>query len=189
MLHPVRMRILQAFLGGAEGRRLTAGQLGRELSDVAHATLYRHLNRLADAGVLAVVEERAVRGATEKVYALPVERALLTGSDLAGRSRQDLLRDFATFLGLLLHDFSRYLAREDVDLVRDGVGYRHTVVYASDAELAELRATLADALLPFVRARPAPGRRRHVLAAITLPATGDPEANGTEPTEPEEERR
>ena len=70
ILHPIRMRIILAL---AQGRSLTAQELGAALPDVAQATLYRHLNRLLKGGVLAVVDERQVRGAVERIYALREE--------------------------------------------------------------------------------------------------------------------
>ena len=71
LLHPVRLRIVQAFLGD---RALTTSDLAAELADVPAASLYRHVARLVDAGVLAVVAERRVRGALERTYVLRVSR-------------------------------------------------------------------------------------------------------------------
>ena len=48
LLHPVRLRILKAFVGD---RALTTGQLAAEMPDIPAGTLYRHVERLADAGV------------------------------------------------------------------------------------------------------------------------------------------
>src|SRR5580693_5088430 len=67
LLHPVRLRILQAFLGD---RALTTSQLSAELSDVPAASLYRHVARLVDGGALQVVAERRIRGAVERTYVL-----------------------------------------------------------------------------------------------------------------------
>ncbi|MEE3921886.1 helix-turn-helix domain-containing protein [Micromonospora sp. BRA006-A] len=55
LMHPVRLRIVQAFLGG---RTLTTTDLRAELSDVPPATLYRQVATLADHGVLHTVGER-----------------------------------------------------------------------------------------------------------------------------------
>ena len=70
ILHPVRMRIISTLFK----RRLTTQQIGRALPEVAQATLYRHLSRLMQAGVVAVVALRPVRGVTEKVYALAEDK-------------------------------------------------------------------------------------------------------------------
>ena len=55
VLHPVRLRIIQSLIGG---RERTPQQIAEELPDVAQATLYRHLGRLAKAGLVKVVAER-----------------------------------------------------------------------------------------------------------------------------------
>src|SRR5256885_7059234 len=60
LLHPVRLRIVQAFLGD---RALTTSALAAQLADVPPASLYRHVARLVDAGVLAVVAQRRAPGA------------------------------------------------------------------------------------------------------------------------------
>jgi Helix-turn-helix domain len=67
LLHPVRLRIVKAFLGD---RALTTGQLAAELDDVPSGSLDRHVARPAKAGVLQVVAERRVRGAVERTYTL-----------------------------------------------------------------------------------------------------------------------
>ena len=72
LLHPVRLRIVQAFLGEGE---LTTADLRARLTDVSPATLYRQVATLAAGGVLEVAAERRVRGAVERTYRLRPERA------------------------------------------------------------------------------------------------------------------
>ncbi len=81
LLHPVRLRVVQAFLGD---RVLTTADLRAELTDVPAATLYRHVGVLAEAGVLAVVGERKVRGAAERSYRLVSSAASVGADDAAG---------------------------------------------------------------------------------------------------------
>src|SRR3712207_7514085 len=65
LLHPVRLRIVQAFLGD---RTLTTADLRSELPDVPVATLYRHVGVLAEAGVLEVVGERRGGGGPQGTH-------------------------------------------------------------------------------------------------------------------------
>ena len=150
MLHPVRMRIIQAFLGGLPGRQLTVQQLADELTDVPTATLYRHLNKLASADILQVVGEHQIRGAVEKVYGLATTGATIAPTDITSISREDHLRHFTTFVSGLLGDFSRYLARDQVDLIGDGVGYRQIALYLSDDELQGMIEGLSAVIKPLL---------------------------------------
>ena len=72
LLHPVRLRIVQAFLGD---RALTTTALREELADIPPTSLYRQVARLVAAGVLMVVAERRVRGAVERTYVLRLSAA------------------------------------------------------------------------------------------------------------------
>ena len=108
LLHPVRLRIVQAFLGE---RALTTSALIAELADIPAASLYRHVARLVDAGVLAVVAERRVRGTLERTYVLRLSAASIGPDQLATMSTDDHRQAFMAFVAGLLRDFDRYLAR------------------------------------------------------------------------------
>ncbi len=166
LLHPVRLRIVQAFLGD---RALTTSQLAKELSDVPAGSLYRHVARLVQAGVLAVVAERRVRGAVERTYVLRLSTAQLGPAEASDMSRDDQRQAFMAFVAGLLGDFDRYLTRDQPDLLRDGVGYRMAGLWLSDTELAEFVRDLVVVVQRQLTNPPAPGRRRRVVAGIVMP--------------------
>ncbi|MFD8564217.1 helix-turn-helix domain-containing protein [Streptosporangium canum] len=166
-LHPVRIRIL----GAAAGGRRTPSDLARLLPDVPQATLYRHIATLAKAGMLNVVEERKVGGATERVYALPEGGVTPTAEALASASPEDHARYFTAFVSSLLSEFSRYLARGDVDLVADGVGYQQTVLHLDDEEFIRFAQGFAELVHPLLANEPGGDRVPRLLATILLPLT------------------
>ncbi len=168
LLHPVRLRIVQAFLGD---RALTTTELRSELPDVPTASLYRHVALLVNAGVLAVAAERRVRGAVERTYMLRVAAANIGLNELAEMSPDEHRHAFMAFVAALLGDFDRYLARGEVDLLRDGVSYRLAGMWLDDAELTELVRELVGALQPRLAHAPKPGRKRRILGTVLLPGS------------------
>jgi len=166
LLHPVRLRIVQAFLGD---RALTTTDLRAELGDVPPASLYRHVARLVDAGVLSVVAERRVRGAVERTYVLRVAAASVSLDEVAAMSLDEHRVAFMAFIAALLGDFDRYLASNDVDLLRDGAGYRLAGMWLDDGEFTELIQELTRVLQPRLANAPKPGRRRRILGTVLLP--------------------
>jgi DNA-binding transcriptional ArsR family regulator len=169
LLHPVRIRVIQSL---ARGRRLSVRELARLVDDVPQATLYRHVNALAGAGVLAVVEERPARGTPERVYALVEGAASIGAAELARATPEEHLRWFTLFLASLLGDFGRYVGSVGFDFAADGAGYRQIPLELDDGELAELSGRLNAALLPVLENAPAPGRRRRMLTTIFIPEGG-----------------
>ncbi len=171
LLHPVRLRIVQAFLGD---RALTTSTLAAELADVPPATLYRHVARLVDAGILNVVAQRRVRGAVERTYVLRTSAALITPDEIATMSVEDMRQAFVAFVAGLLGDVDRYLAGADVDPVRDGASFRLAGLWLDDAEYAALLGELMRVLQPAAANPPRPGRKRRVLATVLLPGEPPP---------------
>lgn len=166
LLHPVRLRIVQAFLGD---RALTTSRLRDELPDVPPASLYRHVALLVDAGVLSVVAERRVRGAVERTYVLRVAAASVNLDEVERMSREDHRQALMAFVAGVLGDFDRYLSRDEIDLLRDGVGFRMAGVWLDDAELTEFLRELARVVQPRLANGPRPGRTRRLLGSVLLP--------------------
>jgi len=176
LLHPVRLRIVEAFLGD---RALTTSALAAELADVPPASLYRHVARLVNAGVLGVVAERRVRGALERTYVLRLTAATVGLDEVAAMSADDHRQAFMAFVAGLLGDFDRYLARGDIDLLRDGVGYRMAGLWLDDAEYAELLRELTRVLQPKLAHPPGPGRKRRILGYVLMPGSEAAPTRGT----------
>jgi DNA-binding transcriptional ArsR family regulator len=171
ILHPLRMRIIMTIVG----KQMTAQQLATAMPDIAQATLYRHLNKLAKGGILAVVEERPVRGTLEKVYALNEQGAFLGAADIADFSKDDHMRYFTAFVAILLGEFSQYLdSKEKPDLVADGVGYTKVAMYLSDEEFMNMAKKMNEALASTLQNQPAPGRKRRLFTNIVIPAPDEP---------------
>lgn len=171
LLHPVRLRIVQALLGD---RTLTTGELHAELPDVPVATLYRHVGVLADAGVLEVAAERRVRGSTERTYRLVVTAASVGPTEAAAMTAEEHRRAFGTFVAALLADFDRWVdAAAGVpggpQPARDGVGYRMAGLWLDDEEFAGLLADVGEVLRSRLGNEAGPGRRRRLVGTVFLP--------------------
>ena len=167
LLHPVRLRIIQAFLGD---RALTTSQLAAELDDVPAGSLYRHVALLARAGVLQVVAERRIRAAVERTYVFRVVAAQVGTKEAAAMTATEHAHAFMAFVAGLLVDFDRYLAVGPPDLVRDGVQYGTSAAWLTEIEFADFLRDLRILLQPRLANAPGRGRRRRMLSSVFLPA-------------------
>ncbi len=172
LLHPVRLRIVKAFLGE---RALTTGQLADELEDVPSGSLYRHVALLVKAGVLQVVAERRVRGAVERTYMLRLFAARVGPGEARAMSAEEHGQAFMAYVAGMLADADRYLGAGQPDPVRDGADYRVGALWLSDAEFAELLRDLAEVFQPRLATAPGKGRKRRMVYTVFLPA---PEESG-----------
>ncbi|TAM27409.1 MAG: ArsR family transcriptional regulator [Rhodanobacter sp.] len=166
LLHPVRMRILRAFLGRTE---LTARDLAEKLDDVPQATLYRHVKRLAEAGILVIASETPVRGAMERAYRVDAKTVTVPREDIGTIHPETHLKYFSAFAASLLHDFGRYARSGDVDVLRDGVHYLQVPFFATRKEFASFMDELQTLINLYVALGPARNRKQRTLSIVTLP--------------------
>ena len=171
LLHPVRLRIVKAFLGD---RALTTSQLAADLDDVPAGSLYRHVALLTKAGVLQVVAERRVRGTVERTYTLRVFAARIGPGEAAAMTIDEHAQAFMAYIAGLLTDFDRYLATAHADPVRDGADYRVAAMWLTDAEFADFLRDLATIAQPRLANAPGKGRRRRMLYNVLLPGPERP---------------
>ncbi len=167
LLHPVRIRIVKAFLGD---RALTTKQLAAELPDVPAGSIYRHVARLTEAGVLQVVAQRRVRATTERTYTMRLHAAQLQPGEMAAMTLDEHVNAFLAFVAGLLADYDRYVATRPKDPVNAGAGYRVGAMWLTDAELAEYLHEFAALSQPRLANAPGKGRQRRMLYTILLPA-------------------
>lgn len=164
VLHPIRLQLLRALVH----RPLSIAQLLGELNNVPIATAYRHINKLLDAGLIFVCEERLVRGTVERIFALP-QKTLLDYESIAPANKEEQFNYFSTFVATLLDDYQQYLDGGAVDLPKDGVGYRSMQLYLSDAELAAMARDLHQAMSPYLELKPEQGRIARVFSTVLVP--------------------
>ncbi len=166
LLHPVRLRIIQKFLGGDEK---TAKELAKLLPDIAQATLYRQLDTLVKANILIITEEKPIRGTIEKVYGLNLMEASVTSKDMDEISKEEHIQYFMFFTTQLLAQFESYLEKENVDMERDGVSYRQTAFYLSDEELRDFFMELVKVFQKASTNNPNPDRKKRFISTIIIP--------------------
>lgn len=167
LLHPLRLRIVTTI----SNNQMTAQQLAQALPDVAQATLYRHIGTLHSGGVLQIIEERAVRGTVEKVYALANPQDLfLTAEDLATATKDDHARYFSVFLMSIMGDFMRYLndADEHPNFAQDGIGYHTLALYMADEDMQAFGVELQTLLQKY--AMPQPDKDHRLFSFVVMPA-------------------
>ena len=168
--HPVRLRIVHALRGG---RSLTTAELGERIADVSKATLYRHVELLAEGGILEVAEERRVRGAVERHFRLRVAHASITPEQLEQLTAEDHRRGFAAAMAALVAEFNAYVERDGADPLADLVGYRQHGIWLTEAELHQLIEGMRAAILPALSNEATPDRSRYLLSPILFPAEAD----------------
>jgi len=166
LLHPVRMRVLQALF---DADPLTTAQLRERLPDIAPATMYRHIAVLAEAGVLEVVEEKRIRGTVERSYRVRKEEAVVDPAARAAMTRDDHRRAYTTFAASLMGDFDRYLAHADADPVADGVVYRQAAVWLTEEEFAAMVEEIENAVVSRMGHDRAADRVRRVVSLVVVP--------------------
>jgi DNA-binding transcriptional ArsR family regulator len=166
LLHPVRLRIVQAL----SGRSLDMTSLQQRLPDLPTSSLYRHVGALRAAG-LVLPGPDAPRARDQRFSLSGSTR--LTAAELSGRSAAEHHQHFTTWVATLLSRYGAYLdaaeAAGGVDLGADRVGWTERSFFATEAEFDAIAAEV-EAVFARAAAVPAgPGRRRRRLATLTFP--------------------
>ena len=168
--HPVRLRILLALSGGERSTQ----QIAAALEDLPASSVYRHVQKLIDGGIIAVVGERRVRGAVERTLRLSGDGASLGPAEAAQMSAEDHQRALLTLCVHLQREFAHYTHDPGSDFARDSAGYRSRTLYATDAEWQAAIESIGATLRALQELPPGAGRRPRRFATITFPLPEEP---------------
>ncbi|MCS6843401.1 MAG: helix-turn-helix domain-containing protein [Caldilineales bacterium] len=161
--HPVRMRIYQAL----HGTRLSINQLAQLLPDVPKPSLYRHINRMLEAGVVEIADTRMVHGIEERIFTST--QGLIDPEAINTPEGLEKFADHVSLYGTFVaQDLAQYLlSKGDPDL--DNVAAREYVFYATQEEFLQVREAIFELLARLEENPPAPGRIQRRMWLITHP--------------------
>jgi DNA-binding transcriptional ArsR family regulator len=166
LLHPIRMRIMQALLGD---KRLNVSDLLKLLPDIPQATLYRHINILKNLEIIEVIKENRIRGAVEKIYRLNIDNAHIKPEDVMHMTKEDHFNFFFKYILNILSNFECYLSQEKFDFMADMVSYRQVEFNLSDKEFMELSKTVSESYMKAASNELTTDRKRRLIYTITMP--------------------
>jgi len=168
LTNPTKNKIIIQVM--SEGQT-TAKALAAHNADIPQATLYRHLKKLVDDGVLKIIEERQIRNVTEKVYGMAIDFTAYTEKMIKENDAEAYLGLFYNYMAGLVKEFKTYSERDDVDLLHDGSGFKLQHFYADLEELQMLSKAIAELITPFITDDGSKPRKERLLGIIFTPPT------------------
>ena len=159
VMNPVRQRIFQYFLLHETG---TAKELKKALPDIPNASLYRHINILADHSILMVVGENRIRGTVESVYQL--NKDALAAEDESGNAVQ------MSLLGICA-SFARYFARGNVDPKKDMLLLTNCTLLLTDEEFSGFLSEINEIALKYMKAEATESSKTRQITLISAPTS------------------
>lgn len=171
ILHPVRLRIIQALVR----RERNTQHIAEALPDIPISSLYRHIRLLLEAGYIEVSSTRSVNGIEEKTYRTSESKPpLLSDEDFAGLKRDELQQAFSMLVGMILTSFQEYLdATPAPDWKRDRLGMAEFTFFASPDEFEALWSTVWQTLRAAENQEETPKRTKYKIALASYPGVVD----------------
>ena len=160
VMNPVRQRIFQYFLLHKTG---TVKELKKALPDVPNASLYRHINILADHSILVVVDENRIRGTVESVYQLN-KNALAVEDENGNAVQMSLLSICASF--------ARYFAKGNADPKKDMLLLTNCTLLLTDEEFSGFLSEINEIALKYMKAEATESSKMRQITLISAP-TGE----------------
>ena len=166
LTNPARNKLVRQVLD--EGQT-TAKALAEKNKEIPQATLYRYLKKMVSDGILKVVEERRVRNVTEKVYAMAIDFEADVNKMIAENDGEAYFGLFQQFTIGLLNEYGAYCARDNIDILNDGSGFRVHSLHATTDELKELAANIWKLVAPYTNREATPDAKARSIAVIFTP--------------------
>ena len=162
---PYRCQLFVEILRGTCSR---ASELHTKYPNIPRATMYRHLKRLTEDGLIEVVNEVKKRGTVERTYA-PVRRVFEDMESALKTNPSEMYYSmFLQFVLSFVQQFREYCDDPDADLARE-CGFSMGPVLATDEEINGALREIAEIIRRLGKNEPAEGRKYHTVGLILSP--------------------
>jgi len=153
--------------------QLTTKSLLDTFPDIAQPTMYRHLKAMLDDGILKVVDERKVRGAVEKTYAINLDFGADIERIITENDGEGYLQLFTQYMMGIVAEFTEYSKGANINIVEDLSGFATAPMYVTNEELIEALTKISEIILPLIQNQPTEGRKLRNFCTITTPPKKD----------------
>lgn len=165
--NPVRCKLLLEI---HKQGKATAKHLSDLYKDIPQATLYRHLKKMLNSGILEVVDETQVRGTLEKTYALAFNINNQMETMLEENSGELYLQYFMQYIMGFAKQFQQYCQSPDINIKEDMTGFSLSPLYLSDEELTALVTNISQIIGSVKNNEPKADRKLRTIGIIISPA-------------------
>lgn len=156
VMNSTRIRIVQYLLLHGQGR---AKDIKEDLSDIALASIYRHINTLVDAKIIKVVKETKIRGTIEKTYEVDMNSP---DEDVATMIQNTLL--------MIMQNFQKYFSNENVDPQKDLLSLTSSVLLLDDEEMINFLQEISEAVQKRINNKYKEGRKPRQIVFMSVPS-------------------
>ncbi len=147
LLNPVRMKVIQVI---SEKGSATPKEIIEAVPGIPVASLYRHIKKLLEIGVLEIVSETPIRGTVEKTYKVRLEPFKAIEELVSSGDRNAHYDLFYTFAMSMIVDFSRYISTPTYDMVKDRVGFRSYPITMTDERCDDFLKDFSELLIKYL---------------------------------------
>lgn len=164
--NPVKCKLLLEI--HSQGKA-TAKHLADIYKDIPQATLYRHLKKMLNDGILQVVEETQIRGTIEKTYALAYNISDNMETMLEENSGELYMQYFMQYIIGFAKQFQRYCQSPNINIKKDMTGFSLSPLYLSDEELTSFITNISQIINTVKNNEPKPDRKLRTIGIIISP--------------------
>lgn len=148
LLHPVRMKIVRVLMTNSQNG-LTPLEMAKMIQDVPQATLYRHIQKLTDAGIIKVWKEEKVRAVMEKRYIVNIEDASLHPDEWKRYTIEEKLDYYSYYQLALFNQYQTYLEKIEKQNVNDKATLAMLDVRLNEPVFEEFQQELTELMMKY----------------------------------------
>ncbi|SHI46560.1 Helix-turn-helix domain-containing protein [Clostridium cavendishii DSM 21758] len=168
-MHPIRIKILHELI---KKDRVTNKEILESFKGVPKSTLYKHISKLLNEGIIEVVHEKNIKNNFDKIYKIKINPIEEIEKLVQEKDSQKIINLFYNFTMTLLADVLKDDSRNIENLDKSCVGVRSYPIYLSDEEVLELMGEIRMSILKRLNNKATEKRKLRKLSTVLTPGNG-----------------
>ena len=167
IVQPLSMRIIRLLINN----ELSTKEIKNILNDIPQATLYRHIKKMHNIGLLKVVKEEIIKGIIKKTYTFEKNSGMLNKEDIQKMSTEEYEDLFMQFITVIIGDFKNNL--ENNKSFKEEISFSQAPIYLSEKELMDMDKEITQVLKKYLDNKKTEDRKQRLLSFIFMSGDKD----------------
>lgn len=167
LVKPLTIKIIRLLTNN----ELTIKEINQKIDTVSKASLYRHIKKMYDEGIIKVVSERLINGITEKTYTFAIDGGGKLSLDYINKlSQKEYKTLFAQFIAMITGDFEDNFNDYELSYIKNKTKFSQILLYLSKDEQKEFNEGMNKLLTKYIDNKLDDNREKKVLSFISMPS-------------------
>jgi len=167
LVKPLTIKIIRLLTNN----ELSIKEMKEDITEISKASLYRHIKKMYEEGIIKITKHRIINGITENIYTFAIDGGGILSQDYINNlSEKEYKVLFTQFIAMVTGDFENNFNNYELLEIKNNTNFTQSFLYLSENEEEEFHKGLRKLLRKYMNNKFDIDKKKKIISFISMPA-------------------